>query len=97
MENDNADTKVKPNVSVRIPTVIAAKYRLQVGDALEVRDFDGCIVFIPEHAKKNAKFRKKANAFLWDLMEREAEEDIKAGRVSGPFATVEELLKDLRQ
>ena len=32
----------------------------------------------------------------WQQGEREAAEDLKAGRVSGPFESVEELIRDLR-
>jgi len=63
---------------------------------LESRDFSGGIVIIPLRAKKSAKLRKQVNAFLRDLMEQEAEEDIKSGRVSGPFTNAEELLRDLK-
>jgi AbrB family looped-hinge helix DNA binding protein len=33
---------------------------------------------------------------LWQKKERDAEADVKAGRVSGPFENVEELIKDLQ-
>lgn len=33
---------------------------------------------------------------IQDLMEEEAEGDIKAERVAGPFKSVEELMRDLR-
>lgn len=32
----------------------------------------------------------------WQKREREAEKDMKAGRVSGPFESVEDLIQDLR-
>lgn len=92
-----ARTKTRSNVSVEIPESIAAKYRLRSADSLEVREFSGCLVIVPLHAKKSAKLRKRVNAFLWDLMEQEAEEDMKAGRVSGPFTTATELLRDLKR
>ncbi len=88
--------KTRPSVSVKIPEAIAEKYRLRSATSLEDREFSGCLVIVPLHAKKNAKLRKQVNAFLWDLMEQEAEEDMKAGRVSGPFTTAAELLRDLK-
>lgn len=33
----------------------------------------------------------------WQEMEKEAEEDIKAGRVYGPFDSVDEMMKDLEK
>lgn len=90
-------TKTHTSVSVKIPERIATKYRLRSAASVEVRDFSGCLVIIPLHAKKSAKLRKQVNAFLWDLMEQEAEEDMKTGRVSGPFSTAEELLRDLKR
>lgn len=90
-------TKTRPSVSVKIPESIAAKHRLRSATSLEVREFSGCLVIVPLHAKKNAKQRKQINAFLRDLMEQEAEDDMKAGRVSGPFATAAELLRDLKR
>jgi len=44
--------------------------------------------------KKNKKLRNELNERIWDKMEQEAGEDIKAGRVSEPFETAEELLAE---
>ncbi len=90
-------TKARTSVPVKIPERIATKDRLRSAASLEVREFSGCLVIIPLHAKKSARLRKQVNAFLWDLMEQEADEDIKAGRVSGPFTTAAELLRDLKR
>jgi hypothetical protein len=46
--------------------------------------------------KQNKKQRKELNEKLWDQIEQEADDDIKAGRVAGPFETLEELLRDLK-
>lgn len=89
-------TKGSRGVQVKIPATIAAKHRLHHGDMLGVHDLDACIVFIQKRVKSNKKLRKKLNELLWNFMEQEAEDDIKAGRVAGPFGTVEELLRDLK-
>jgi AbrB family looped-hinge helix DNA binding protein len=87
--------KVRPDGQVKIPAAIAEKYRLKEGDALDVQDLGGGIIFIPEKLKRNRKLRKELNERVWDKMEQEAEDDIKAGRVAGPFETAEELLSEV--
>lgn len=49
--------------------------------------------FIPQIDPSQAYFWTKK----WQKMERGAEEDIKAGRVFGPFKSVKELLKHLKK
>ena len=89
--------KVRADGQVKIPKTMASKYRLHEGDTLIVRDAGGGILFIPEKVKRDRKLRKELNERLWDQMLQEAEDDIKAGRVAGPFATVEELLQELKK
>lgn len=52
------------------------------------------IVMLP--SKKSKKNHRTLSGKIWDLMEDEVEEDIKAGRVAGPFKSVKELMRDLR-
>jgi bifunctional DNA-binding transcriptional regulator/antitoxin component of YhaV-PrlF toxin-antitoxin module len=89
-------TKVRPDGQVKIPVALIRRYDLQEGDVLIVRDFGGGIVFIPEKVMHNLQLREALNQYLWDQMEDEAEEDVKAGRVASPFTTVAELIHDLR-
>ena len=49
--------------------------------------------YIPEIDPSQAYFWTKK----WRKMEREAEEDIQKGRVSGPFSSTKELLKYLKK
>ena len=88
--------KVHPDGRVKIPSSLAKKYHLQEGDTLDVRDIGGGIIFIPEKIKQNKELRKELNDRIWDQMEEEADEDIKSGRVSGPFETAKDLLRDLK-
>jgi len=90
-------TKVCPGGQVKIPSSFAKKYDLQEGDILDVEDLGGGLIFIPEKVRKDKKLREELNKHIWDKMEEEAEEDIKAGRVSGPFDKVEDLVKHLRK
>lgn len=82
---------------MKIPASIVTKYRIEEGEILNVFDMGGGIIFVPERVKQNKKLRKEFNERLWDQMEQEAENDIRADRVAGPFETVEELLRDLEK
>jgi len=86
-------TKVTRNFQVSIPKEIRDKIRIEQGDFIEVSERDGEIVMTPK------KLIDADQAWFWtpewQRSEREADEDIKAGRVSGPFKTIEELKKHL--
>lgn len=86
-------TKVTRNFQVSIPKEIRDKIRIEQGDFIEVSERDGEIVMTPK------KLIDADQAWFWSPEwqkgEREADEDIKAGRVSGPFKTIEELKKHL--
>lgn len=86
-------TKVTRNFQVSIPKEIRDKIRIEQGDFIEVSERDGEIVMTPK------KLIDADQAWFWtpewQKGEREADEDIKAGRVSGPFKTIEELKKHL--
>jgi antitoxin MazE len=78
---------------ITIPKEIVKKYNLTEGDKLE---------FIPE--KDGIKLRPvvtipKSQLWYWSdrwqKNEKNADEDIKAGRVSGPYDSVEDLMKEL--
>jgi hypothetical protein len=90
-------TKARADVQVKISGAVANKYHLRAGEKLDAHELDGCIVFIPKRIKNNRKLSKKLNKIFWSYLEQEAEDDIKAGRVAGPFETVEELLRDLKK
>jgi len=66
---------------------------LQEGDFIEVQESNGAIVMLPK------KLIDADQAWFWSPEwqkgEREAEEDIRAGRLAGPFKTVKDLKKHL--
>ena len=84
-------TKVTRNFQVSIPKAIRDRMRIQQGDFIEVSERDGEIVMTPK------KLINADQAWFWtpewQKGEREADEDIRAGRLIGPFKTVEELKK----
>lgn len=74
---------------VTLPKEIVKKARLAPGDPLEVTCVDDTIILRPQvHIpREQAYFWSKE----WQAGEREADEDIKAGRVHGPFRNVKEM------
>jgi len=90
-----AKVKIRPGRQVTIPATIAQRLQLNEGDFIEIGAFFGsAIIMLPN--KKHKKNQQWLSEKLWELMEEEAEEDIKAGRVSGPFKNVADLMHDLR-
>ncbi|MEX0800142.1 MAG: AbrB/MazE/SpoVT family DNA-binding domain-containing protein [Dehalococcoidia bacterium] len=85
--------KVTRNFQVSIPKQIRDALRLQEGDLIDVEERDGEIVMTPKRLVDagQAWFWTRE----WQRGEREADEDTKAGRLSGPFDTTDELKKHL--
>ncbi len=79
--------KVMKHRQVAIPKELFEKLKLEVGDYLEVKIEKGKLVYVP----KELVDRQAAQAI------EEAFEDIKAGRVAGPFKSAEELIESLRK
>jgi len=84
-------SKITRNYQVSIPKNIRDALGLQEGDYVEFEERDGEIVMVPKRLidADQAWFWTPE----WQALEREADEDIKAGRVSGPFKTIEEMKK----
>ena len=78
---------------VTIPSRVAKKLRIEEGSFLEVSEKDGCVIFSPQMVvpREDAWFWSPE----WQKMEREADEDILAGRISGPYTTGAGLAKAL--
>jgi len=85
-------TKVTRSGQITIPVVIREQMNIEEGDLLDVRVENGHIVLVPLRLvdADQAYFWTEA----WQAAEREAQEDIDAGRVK-TFETVGELLADL--
>jgi bifunctional DNA-binding transcriptional regulator/antitoxin component of YhaV-PrlF toxin-antitoxin module len=87
--------KIRPGRQVTIPASVARTLRLKDGEFIEMGAlFGSMIVMLP--SKKSKKKHRTLSDKIRDLMEEEAEEDFKTGRVAGPFKSVEELMRDLR-
>lgn len=86
--------KVKQKSQVTVPKEIMEALNLKVGDSLECRLEDGKIVFVPMISipRDQAWFWEEE----WQKEEREAEQEIKSGRVK-TFDNAQDLLKSLHQ
>ena len=84
--------KVTRNGQITIPAAIRQELEIQEGDHVEVSVVDDTVVLTPKQLvdKSEAYFWTEE----WQATEREADEDIRAGRIQ-TFESVDELLADL--
>ncbi len=87
--------KIGPKHQITIPKEVFNSLRLEVGDFLETRVEDNAIVLIPKKlvSKDQEWFWSKE----WQENEREADEAISKGEVSGPFSKASDALKALKK
>jgi AbrB family looped-hinge helix DNA binding protein len=83
--------KITRNFQVSIPKEVRDRLHLEEGDFVEVEERDGEIVMVPKKLidADQAWFWSRE----WQAGEREVDEDIRAGRLIGPFKNVEEIKK----
>ena len=86
--------KVGTRYQISIPKTLAEELALKPGDYVEVDRQGKKLVLIPKVVidREDAWYWSKE----WQKKEREADEDIKAGRVKR-FKNVEDLIKDLNR
>ena len=84
--------KVTRSGQITIPAAIREELDIQEGDHVEVTGVDDKVVLTPKQLvdKSQAYFWTEE----WQAAEREADEDIRAGRTR-TFESVDELLADL--
>ncbi|GAI20097.1 unnamed protein product [marine sediment metagenome] len=87
-----AYSKVTRHGQITLPASVRKELGVEEGDLLEIEIIDEKAVLIPK------KLVDKSQAYFWTKewqeAEKEASEDIKAGRVK-TFDSAEELIKDL--
>jgi AbrB family looped-hinge helix DNA binding protein len=87
-------TKVTRHGQITLPASVRRQLGIEEGDLVEIEVEDERAVLTPK------KLVDKSQAYFWTRKwqegEREADEDIKAGRVK-TFDSVDELIKDLGQ
>lgn len=88
-------TRIGPKHQITIPKDIFKTLNLEVGDFLEAGIEDNSIVLVPKKLipKDQAWFWTKE----WQKGEKEADEDIREGRLIGPFENVKEFKKALKK
>jgi len=84
--------KVTRHGQITLPASVRERLGIEEGDLVEIEVVDDRAVLVPK------KLVDKSQAYFWSRKwqegEREADEDIKAGRVK-TFDSVEELIGDL--
>ena len=87
-------TKVTRHGQITLPASVRKQLGIEEGDLVEIDVEDEKAALMPK------KLVDKSQAYFWTRRwqegEREADEDIKAGRVK-TFDSVDELIKDLEQ
>jgi len=88
-------TRISPKHQITIPKEVFEKLRLEVGDFLEVDVTEEGLLIIPKKliSKDQAWFWTKE----WQQKEKEADEAIAKGEVSGPFKKTDDLIRHLRK
>jgi AbrB family looped-hinge helix DNA binding protein len=89
-----AYSKVTRNGQITLPASVRKELGIEEGDLVEIEVMDERAVLMPK------KLVDKSQAYFWTKrwheVEREADEDIKAGRVK-TFDSVDDLIKDLEK
>ncbi|MBI4823113.1 MAG: AbrB/MazE/SpoVT family DNA-binding domain-containing protein [Nitrospirae bacterium] len=87
--------KISPGGQVRVPKKVMEKLKISAGDYLDFDFVEGSVVV------KAKKLIDADQAWFWEKewqeAEREAEEDIKKGRLSKVFTSAEEGIAYLRK
>ena len=86
--------KIGTRHQVTIPAETLERLGVSAGEELELIEHEKMLVFVP--AKHIPKDQRWFYSEEWQRMMQEAFEDVKQGRVAGPFERVEDLLADLQ-
>lgn len=88
-------SKLGQRRQVVIPKEICEELGLEEGDFVEVTSAKGKVIITPKKVVDADEVLTPAQRAAIDKRLAEAEEDIKAGRVSGPFDSVDQLKRHL--
>jgi AbrB family looped-hinge helix DNA binding protein len=88
-------SKIGQRRQVVIPKDICDELGLQEGDFVEVTSAEGKVIIKPKEVVDADEVLTSAQRAVIDKRLAEAEEDLRAGQVSGPFATVDTLKRHL--
>jgi len=87
--------KVKRHCQITLPLLVRKKFNIDEGDYLELDEKDGNMILKPVKVidSDHAYFYTKE----WQADEAEADKDIAAGRMVGPFNSVEDFAKAMKR
>jgi len=87
--------KIGPKHQITIPREVFDSLHLEVGDFLDTQIKDNAIILVPKKLvpKDQEWFWTKE----WQEVEKEADEAIKKGEVSGPFSKASDAIKALKK
>jgi AbrB family looped-hinge helix DNA binding protein len=89
-----ARVKLSARRQITIPAETAKRLGLKAGEELELVESEKAIVLVPrKHIPKDQQWYYTDE---WQKMMQEAFDDLKHGRMRGPFENVEEFIHDLR-
>ncbi len=87
--------KIKQNYQITLPNSLRKYLNIAVGDYMEVEKHDGELVLKPVkmvHPEQVYFYTKE-----WQKDETEADKDIAAGNMIGPFETIEDFAKAMKK
>jgi len=87
--------KVNQNFQVTIPALIRKKYDIDEGDLIEASDTAKGILLKPKMLLD--KLPEVELSEKGEKMLKESLDDFKAGRFSGPYDNINDLLRDLKK
>jgi AbrB family looped-hinge helix DNA binding protein len=89
-----ARVKLSARRQITIPAETAKRLGLKAGEELELVESEKAILLVPrKHIPKDQQWYYTDE---WQQMMQEAFEDVKAGRMLGPFESVEEFKQSLK-
>ena len=90
-------TKVGPKYQVTIPKAAREAAGIKIGDFVEATVGRHGVTFRPKALVDTGEVLTPRQRAVIDARLAKSEADIKAGRVSGPFVTVDELKRHLNR
>jgi len=86
--------KVKRYSQITLPSLIRKKFNIDEGDYLEIEEKDGNMVLKPVRVvqSESAYFYSKE----WQADEAEADKNIAAGKMLGPFDNIDDFAKAMK-
>ena len=78
------------------PPSVRRRVGFKTGDQLEVKDSGSIVSLIPKLPSADDEYTPQQRRYI-DARLAKADEDIKAGRIYGPFNTMEEFERSLRE